>query len=108
MAPGYDHSPFSGRGRRRYCRGNIHGSLRALANASIAIGEESVRITLPIDMKVLRQSYKLDGRYLPRLETRFTNPKVAADPSIYWPNDRITPFAPAPYRMIVTPPLNQQ
>lgn len=31
-------------------------------------------------------------------------PKVAPDPAIYCPKDRITPFGPAPYRIMLTEP----
>lgn len=72
------------------------GSLRARANASMYPGGPSVRITLPIDMKNLREDRS--NQYTDNLEkTRQAYPKVAPDPSMYFPNVRMIPFCPAPY-----------
>lgn len=47
------------------------------------MGDESDLITLPIDMK---------------------KPKVAPDPSMYWPRVLMMPFGPAPYLKMLTVP----
>lgn len=60
------------------------GLRRDRAKSSAACCETvSDRIILPIDMK---------------------KPKVAPEPAMYCPNVLITPFGPAPYRMMLTEP----
>ena len=72
--------------------------------ASVIMGELSVRIVVPMDMKKLRQSVivsELDGGrrlYGPAY------PNVAADPSIYWPSVRIMPLGPGPNLMMLVAP----
>ncbi|EAT92346.2 hypothetical protein SNOG_00851 [Parastagonospora nodorum SN15] len=54
-----------------------------LLKASVAMGELSVRIVVPMAMK---------------------KPKVAADPIMYCPNVRSIPFGPGPKRTILVKP----
>ena len=61
----------------------MKGRRWALAKASAAMGDESVRMALPIDMK---------------------KPKVAPDPAIYCPRVLMMPFVPAPYLKMFTVP----
>lgn len=53
-----------------------------------------------IPMLVL--TFRVDGKVEKMEET--TYPNVAPDPSMYCPRERITPFGPAPYLMILTDP----
>lgn len=62
-------------------------------------------MTLPMDMK------KLGGRWCQRLSPvessvskGFPNPKVAPEPSMYWPNVLMMPLGPAPYLKMLTVP----
>lgn len=74
----------------------------ALLNASVIIGELSVRIVVPMDMKKL---VTLSHRAHTCWEAqRYTHPNVAADPSMYWPNVRSIPFGPGPYRIMFVAP----
>jgi len=86
--------------------GTIIGRRCALANASIAIGELSVRITDPIDMKKLPRALGQQNStdYERRSRRVCTHPNVAADPTMYCPKVLITPAEPAPNRMILVDP----
>lgn len=80
------------------------GCRLALANAAAEYGDDaSVLMTLPIDMKKLAVGVSdvdngQDG------QGQIAYPKVAPDPSMYWPKVLMTPLCPAPYRMILNPP----
>ena len=84
------------------------GCRLARANACVAVGEPSVLMTLPIDMKKLDRA---DGHDQPNARKAMsdvdvtTYPNVAADPIMYWPSVRVRPLGPAPNRMIFTPPI---
>lgn len=79
-----------------YCLGMMMGCRLALANSAAECGDvPSVLITLPIDMKKLAVTVSdvdnsRDG------QGEITYPKVAPDPSMYWPKVLITPLCPAP------------
>jgi len=67
----------------------------------MAIGELSVRITDPMDMKKLNTlANQFSSSYL----CYATHPNVAADPAIYCPNVLMTPLGPAPNLMIFVAP----
>lgn len=74
----------------------------AFRNASVRIGELSVRIVVPMPMKKLPSvSIHLKCSIFPAY------PNVAAEPSMYWPNVLNNPFGPGPYRMMfVAPKMN--
>jgi hypothetical protein len=63
-----------------------------LLNASVAMGEDSVRMVVPMAMKKLATpvSAHLEG------SDSGIYPKVAADPIMYCPNVRNIPFGPGP------------
>ena len=73
-----------------------------LAKYSIAAGELSVRMTVPMDMKKLQ-----GGSAHSCIEKgRRTYPNVAAEPAMYCPSVLITPLGPAPYlKMFVAPSM---
>lgn len=72
------------------------GCRLAFANAAVVYGDDaSVLMTLPIDMKKLAVEVSdvdngQDG------QGEITYPKVAPDPSMYWPKVLMTPLCPAP------------
>jgi hypothetical protein len=73
-----------------------------LPKASVAMGELSVRMVVPMAMKKLGRSVSDDLK----LFRVYTYPKVAADPIIYWPSVRSIPFGPGPKRtMLVNPEM---
>lgn len=67
------------------------------------MGELSVRIVMPIDIKKLHPSISLlfDVVVFSRL---VTYPNVAAEPIMYCPSVRNMPFGPGPYRMMFVAP----
>ena len=73
----------------------------AWAKAAVMIGELSVRIVVPMDMKKLSNvSMVAQGSIgFPR-----AYPKVAAEPSMYWPRVLIMPLGPGPKRMMLVAP----
>ncbi|EMC98535.1 hypothetical protein BAUCODRAFT_58824, partial [Baudoinia panamericana UAMH 10762] len=71
-----------------------------LLNASVTIGELSVRIVVPIDIKKLI----VVSTFLRRGRDDLAHPNVAAEPSMYCPSVRSMPFGPGPYRMIFVAP----
>jgi hypothetical protein len=75
-----------------------------LLHACVAIGEASVRMTLPTPMKTLDQSVSIQQNDV--WGQKYA--KVAPDPTIYFPNVLVTPADPAPYWKIVTTPPRHQ
>lgn len=67
--------------------------------ASSTMGEESDRMTLPMDMKNL---YHVSAR--PCGGGIDTDPKVAPEPAMYCPSVLMMPLGPAPYRKMLTVP----
>lgn len=66
------------------------------------IGELSVRIVIPIDMKKL---CALSGYVITRMKARmYTHPKVADDATIYCPRVLSMPFGPGPKRIMFVAP----
>lgn len=71
--------------------------------ASVTIGELSVRMVVPIDMKKLHaisKSTDVSQRYL----RTAAYPNVAADPAIYCPSVLSMPFGPGPNLMMFVAP----
>ena len=92
-----------GRGAaRNLCEAIINGRLCARLYASSMMGDESERMTLPIDMKNLgspiseSRSWVKPGR---------SYPNVAPEPSIYCPSVLMIPLGPAPYLKMLTVPV---
>lgn len=78
----------------------INGRLCARLYASSMMGDESERMTLPIDMKKL-------GEALADVELGGPGaayPNVAPEPSIYCPSVLMIPLGPAPYLKMLTVP----
>lgn len=72
------------------------------------MGEKpSVLMTLPIDMKNLVPDLPSVRSYFVAdlFALSMAYPKVAPEPSMYCPKVLIAPFGPAPYLMILSPPL---
>jgi len=66
------------------------------------MGELSVRIVIPIDMKKL---CALSGYVIIMMNARmYTHPKVADDATIYCPRVLSMPFGPGPKRIIFVAP----
>jgi hypothetical protein len=70
-----------------------------LLKASVAMGELSVRIVVPMAMKKLP-----NGQRFYDTTWRGAYPKVAAEPIMYWPNVRSIPFGPGPKRTMLVKP----
>jgi hypothetical protein len=71
-----------------------------LLKASVAMGELSVRIVVPIAIKKLVAAVSACCDTIPS----GAYPKVAAEPIMYCPNVRSIPFGPGPKRtMLVNP-----
>ena len=84
----------------------IIARLRALRYASAMMGEVSWRMVLPIPMKnLIEEGISKQSRFAHGIQT---NPNVAPDPAMYCPRDLITPFGPAPYRIMLTLPVAGQ
>ena len=73
----------------------------ALAKAAVRIGELSVRMVVPMDMKKLRHGQQRRQNCPSHMQTY---PKVAAEPTMYWPSVRIMPLGPGPKRMMLVAP----
>lgn len=92
---------------------SIIGAARAFANASITMDDcGSVRIAVPIDMKKLHARFVSQRRRRKKRspihrcrEGGGSNPKVAAEPSIYWPRLRMNPLGPGPFFIRAYPPI---
>jgi hypothetical protein len=83
------------------------------------MGDPSVRITLPMPMKKLDEEFVSLCLSLSRntflsfslslslagIPSHVTNPNVAPDPAMYWPSVLMIPFGPAPYRKMLTVPV---
>lgn len=82
----------------------MNARLRELRYASAMMGEVSWRMVLPIPMKNLIEGISKQSHFAHRVQT---NPNVAPDPAMYCPRDLITPFGPAPYRIMLTLPVSQ-
>jgi hypothetical protein len=67
------------------------------------MGELSVRIVMPIDIKKLCPSINLNAPQYP-FPVLVTYPNVAAEPIIYCPSVRNMPLGPGPYRIIFVAP----
>ena len=63
-------------------------------------------MTLPIDMKKLREAVSRATGYRVGKKTQGTTayPKVAPEPSMYWPSVLMMPLGPAPYLKMLTVP----
>lgn len=60
-------------------------------------------MVLPIPMKNLSEEISKQSQVARNVQT---NPNVAPDPAMYCPRDLITPFGPAPYRIMLTLPVS--
>jgi hypothetical protein len=80
--------------------GMIIGRLYALAYASAAIGDASVRMTEPVAISIC---YECDQIFVD-LPIDMKNPNVAPEPSMYCPNVLKGPCGPAPNLMILVAP----
>lgn len=70
----------------------------------MARGELSVLMTEPMDMKNLCKREYVSMLVYDGPPQLAAYPKVAPEPSIYWPRVRITPFGPAPKRIMLVAP----
>lgn len=105
--PGCDHADDLGLKPRSAAM--MNGLRCARAKASATMGDESLRMTLPMDMKKLfskTQGVLARQERDPEAENSVAYPNVDPDMSMYWPSVRMIPLGPAPPRKICTVPVH--